>query len=63
MLRIFRRRDDAPAIIARNEGGTRREISFAQLADQSGDAASALARDGVVIGDRVAGFLPTSPKP
>ncbi len=59
---LLRRRDDAPAIIARNEGGTRREISFAQLADQSGDAASALARDGVVIGDRVAGFLPNIPE-
>ncbi len=59
---LTRRRDDAPAIIARDEAGRRREMSFAQLATAVGRVARALAQAGVKPGDRVAGFLPNIPE-
>jgi acetoacetyl-CoA synthetase len=59
---LLRRRDEAPAIIARDEDGRRRELSFAQLADAVRRAAGALRAAGVVPGDRVVGFLPNVPE-
>jgi acetoacetyl-CoA synthetase len=59
---LLRRRDDAPAIIAWDESGARREISFRELAVQVGRMARALRAAGVVPGDRVAGFLPNIPE-
>ena len=59
---LLRRRDSAPAIIAWDETGTRREISFRDLAVQVGQMARALRAAGVEPGDRVAGFLPNIPE-
>ncbi|MEA3245475.1 MAG: acetoacetate--CoA ligase [Gemmatimonadota bacterium] len=59
---LLRRRDDTPAIIARSEGGTRRELSFAELAGAAAGVAAALRAAGVRPGDRVAGFLPNIPE-
>jgi acetoacetyl-CoA synthetase len=59
---LLRRRDEAPAIIARDESGRRRELTFAQLADAVRRAAGALRAAGVVPGDRVVGFLPNIPE-
>ncbi len=59
---LLRRRDDEPAIIARDESGRRRELTFAELADQVRRAAGALRAMGVEPGDRVAGFLPNIPE-
>lgn len=59
---LLRRRDDAVAIIARDERGRRRECSFGQLATAVAQLARALERSGVRPGDRVAGFLPNIPE-
>ncbi len=65
---LLRRRDDAPAIIARDESrdssvaGGRRELSFAELADDVRRFAGALRALGVRPGDRVAGFVPNIPE-
>ena len=59
---LLRRRDRTPAIIARDESGRRRELTFAALADQVRCAAGALRAAGVVPGDRVVGFLPNIPE-
>jgi len=59
---LLRRRDDAVAIIARDERGRRRECSFGQLATAVAQMARALERSGVRPGDRVAGFLPNIPE-
>ena len=59
---LLRRRDDAPAIIARDEAGRRREFSFGQLASAVAKMSRALAQAGVRPGDRVAGFLPNIPE-
>jgi acetoacetyl-CoA synthetase len=59
---LLRRRDDAPALIARSEGGPRREFTFAELAHAASRVAAALRAAGVGPGDRVAGFLPNIPE-
>ena len=59
---LLRDRSCAPAIIAHDERGRRREISFAALADQVRRTAGALRAVGVVPGDRVVGFLPNIPE-
>lgn len=59
---LLRRRDDAPAIIARDEAGRRREFSFGQLATAVAKMSRALSQAGVRPGDRVAGFLPNIPE-
>lgn len=59
---LLRRRDAAPAIIARDERGRRREISFADLADEVRKVAGALRALGIAPGDRVVGFLPNIPE-
>ena len=55
---LLRRRDSGVAIIARDERGQRREISFTELADLVRRAAGGLRALGVQRGDRIAGFLP-----
>jgi acetoacetyl-CoA synthetase len=59
---LLRRRDDAPAIIARTAQGTRRELTFRALHDQVARVAASLADLGVTSGDRVAGILPNGPE-
>ncbi|MGH8442635.1 MAG: AMP-binding protein, partial [Nevskiaceae bacterium] len=51
---------DAPALIALDESGRRRELSLAQLRERVRAVAAALKADGVGPGDRVAGFLPNT---
>ncbi len=52
----------APALIFRNERGTRREYSRAELRAEVARIAAALVARGVGPGDRVAGFLPNLPE-
>tara|TARA_R110000772_G_scaffold268731_1_gene398308 strand:- start:10738 stop:12642 length:1905 start_codon:yes stop_codon:yes gene_type:complete len=55
---LLRYRDDKIALISRMEDGRRREISYAELYAQVAGVAAALRVEGVVAGDRVAGFMP-----
>ncbi|MDT8893761.1 acetoacetate--CoA ligase [Halomonas sp. I1] len=57
---LLRRRDKAPALIAHDERGRRRELSHAELYRRVARLARALRDDGVEPGDRVAGFVPNS---
>ena len=59
---LLRYKDDRVAIVARNEWGTNREFSYAELHEEVGKLAHALREAGVGIGDRVAGFLPNIPE-
>ncbi|MBX9928431.1 MAG: acetoacetate--CoA ligase [Gemmatimonadaceae bacterium] len=59
---LLRRRDDAEALVFRGEDGTRRAITFAELARAVAEVAEALRQSGVTRGDRVAGFLPNIPE-
>jgi acetoacetyl-CoA synthetase len=54
--------DAEPAIVFRNERGSRRELSWAALRTEVARVAAGLARDGVGPGDVVAGFLPNLPE-
>ena len=58
----LRRRDGAPAIIARSQTRGDVEVTFAELADQVARAAAGLRRLGVERGDRVVGYLPNVPE-
>jgi acetoacetyl-CoA synthetase len=55
---LLRFRDDRPAIIACDESGQRRQLSFAELYLEVEAAARGLRALGIEPGDRVAGFLP-----
>ncbi|OBX36449.1 acetyl-coenzyme A synthetase [Halomonas elongata] len=57
---LLRRRDAAPALIAHDERGRRRELSHAELYRRVARLSRALRDDGVEAGDRVAGFVPNS---
>ncbi|MBW5800786.1 acetoacetate--CoA ligase [Halomonas elongata] len=57
---LLRRRDAAPALIAHDERGRRRELSHVELYRRVARLARALRDDGVEAGDRVAGFVPNS---
>ncbi|MFI5177407.1 MAG: acetoacetate--CoA ligase [Vicinamibacterales bacterium] len=59
---VLRRGDAAVAIVAVNESGKERSISWAALADQVARAAAALRAGGVGVGDRVAGIVPNIPE-
>jgi acetoacetyl-CoA synthetase len=58
----LRRRDDAVAVIARSEGGGRREMSWRALYREVARLRTALAASGVRPGDRVAAVLPNAPE-
>lgn len=55
---LLKRHDDAPAIIETGEDGRRHTITYAELRMQVAQLAAALKAQGVVQGDRIAGFLP-----
>ena len=59
---LVRFRDDHPAIIARNEKGEIRRLTYAGLYGRVARLAKALKELGVQKGDRVAGFLPNIPE-
>jgi acetoacetyl-CoA synthetase len=59
---LLRRRDDADALVFRNETGVSRRLNFAQLYRQVAQLAATLRQQGVVAGDRVAGFMPNLPE-
>ncbi|MDB4892236.1 MAG: acsA [Gemmatimonadetes bacterium] len=59
---LLRRRDDGDAIVSWNEQGFKRRMSFAELADEVARFAEFLRQSGVVVGDRVAGFIPNIPE-
>jgi len=55
---LLRRRDRSPALVARDERGRRRVLSWSELRDEVARVAGALRGAGVGAGDRVAGTLP-----
>ncbi|MFT4518438.1 MAG: acetoacetyl-CoA synthetase [Halioglobus sp.] len=55
---LLRRRDAKPALVSLLENGERREISYADLYARVAQLAACLRAQGVVAGDRVAGFMP-----
>jgi acetoacetyl-CoA synthetase len=59
---LLRFRDRHPAIVFRNERGTRREVSYLELHEEVARIAAGLKAVGVVSGDRVAGFMPNLPE-
>ena len=59
---LLRYRDDHVALVARNERGRGRTLTYAQLAEEVADVADALRACGIGVGDRVAGFLPNIPE-
>jgi acetoacetyl-CoA synthetase len=59
---LLRFRDQRPAIVFRNERGTRREVSYHDLHDEVARIAAGLKAAGVEPGDRVAGYLPNLPE-
>jgi acetoacetyl-CoA synthetase len=59
---LLRYRDDRLALVFWNELGRQRELSYAELNAEVARVAEALGREGVVAGDRVAGFLPNLPE-
>jgi acetoacetyl-CoA synthetase len=59
---LLKRRDDHPAIIARDESGATRTLTFAELYDAVSTCAAALRGAGVVTGDRVAAFMANVPE-
>ena len=59
---LLRYADDHPALVFRNERGTRKVFSYASLHEEVARVAAGLRAAGVVTGDRVAGFLPNLPE-
>jgi acetoacetyl-CoA synthetase len=59
---LLRHRGSQPAIVAWTESGRERELTFDDLHAEVARFAAALRKQGVVAGDRVAGFLPNIPE-
>jgi acetoacetyl-CoA synthetase len=57
---LLRFRDERPALIAEDEAGRRRTVSYAELFALVGRCQAALKALGVQAGDRVAGYLPNT---
>ena len=55
---LLRYRDDRVALLARDERGRSRQVTYAELYAEVARVARALRAHGVVAGDRVAGFVP-----
>ena len=59
---LLRGTGPGPALIARDERGRRRELSWDQLRAEVARVADGLRAAGIVAGDRVAGFMPNLPE-
>ena len=59
---LLRHRDDRDALVLWTEQGMQRRLSFAELSGAVASFAEFLRQNGVVVGDRVAGFLPNIPE-
>ena len=59
---LLRRDDEGPALVFVNERGARRELTWRGLRTEVARVAAGLVAEGVVAGDRVAGFLPNLPE-
>ncbi|HLS82947.1 MAG TPA: AMP-binding protein [Steroidobacter sp.] len=59
---LLRRCDDAPAVIAHDCGGSRREFTWARLHAETARVAAGLRSAGVTAGERVVGWLPNTPE-
>lgn len=59
---LLRYRDQSIAMVSILENGERRQLSYAQLYSQVAQLAASLRAEGVVAGDRVAGFMPNVPE-
>jgi acetoacetyl-CoA synthetase len=59
---LLRFHDDHPALLATNERGQRRTLSYKQLNAEVGRIAAGLRDAGVKPGDRVAAFMPNLPE-
>ena len=59
---LLRHRDDREALVAWNEHGFQRRLSYAALYAEVAGVAAALRDAGVGPGDRVAGFMPNIPE-
>lgn len=59
---LLRRNDDAEGVIALQEDGPNRVLSFRQLYDLVSQYVQAMRQAGIGVGDRVAGFLPNVPE-
>ena len=59
---LLRRRDAHPALVALDEAGRRRELTYDDLADEVARVAAGLRALGVMPGDRVAGYVPNIPE-
>jgi Acyl-coenzyme A synthetases/AMP-(fatty) acid ligases len=59
---LLRYRDDQEAIVAWNEKGRQRALSYGELYAQVARVASAMRNHGIEKGDRIAGFIPNIPE-
>src|SRR5687768_7123820 len=59
---LLRYRDDRDAIVAWNESGRQRSLTYAELHEEVGRVAAAMREHGVRAGDRVSGFMPNIPE-
>jgi acetoacetyl-CoA synthetase len=59
---LLRHRDDRDAIVAWDETGRQRTLSYAELYGEVAHIAAALRALGIATGDRVAGFMPNVPE-
>lgn len=59
---LLRYADDGEALVAWNEDGRYRSLTYAELYALVSRVATALRREGVGVGDRVAAFLPNVPE-
>jgi acetoacetyl-CoA synthetase len=59
---LLRHRDDRDAIVAWNESGRQRTLTYEELYKEVARVAAAMREHGITRGDRVAGFLPNIPE-
>jgi acetoacetyl-CoA synthetase len=59
---LLRYADEQPALVFRNERGTRRSLSYGELRAEVARIAAGLRNSGVVAGDRVAAYVPNMPE-